>query len=205
VMRLSGSILGDEIVIGLSHLEPPLIGPQNGSANLEYPFLKLRPGQFDCVHVRCLHSSAGENHPLRPRAHPGSASCTPGAPARTACSSPTAPRNRSPKPDSSARKARKPMSSPDFQPCWVRGVRPTRSLTPEGSRSSSSAQHNCANCLTRQGSEADCGGLGQLSTSQPDAVTVPRMCGIGSASKLSPREPLTFWCIAPSRSRTGRS
>jgi Catalase len=38
--------------------------------------------------------------------------------------------------------------------------RPTRSVTPEGSRSSSSAQHNCANCPTRQGSEADCGGLG---------------------------------------------
>jgi catalase len=32
-----------------------------GSVNLEYPFLKLRPGQFDRVHVLCLHSSAGEN------------------------------------------------------------------------------------------------------------------------------------------------
>jgi hypothetical protein len=176
-----------------------------GSANLEYPFLKLRRGQFDRVQVLCLHSSAGENHPLRPRAHPGARRARPRRRRARCCSSPTAPRNRSPKPDSSARKARKPMSSNDFQPGWVRGVRPTRSVTPEGSRSSSSAQHNCANCLTRQGSEADCGGLGQLSTSQPDGVTGPAHVRDGSASKLSPREPLTFWCIAPWRSRTGRS
>ena len=63
VLRLSGSILGDQIVIGLSHPAPPLISPRTGSANPEYPFLELRPAPFDRVHVLCLHFRYRGIHP----------------------------------------------------------------------------------------------------------------------------------------------
>jgi hypothetical protein len=50
VMRLSGSILGDEIVIGLSHLAPPLIGPRNGFRKSGVPVSRVATRPVSIVH-----------------------------------------------------------------------------------------------------------------------------------------------------------